>query len=77
MGAGASIPDTEEEALAQGYSRKQIDDYKVSILALAATNAKRALELHKTKSRELEAGAKDDDTETKRKGKAESKNTKK
>ena len=28
MGAGASIPATEEEALAQGYTAEQIKEYK-------------------------------------------------
>ena len=47
MGAGASIPETEEEAFAQGYTKKQIEDYKVEVVRLARENALRALELHK------------------------------
>jgi hypothetical protein len=48
MGAGASIPDTEEDARAQGFTEKQIEDYKVSVVALVRENALKALELHKS-----------------------------
>jgi len=48
MGSGASIPDNEEEARAQGYTDRQIENYKTSVIALAQENARRALELHKT-----------------------------
>ena len=30
MGAGASVPESEEEALAQGFTQEQIDEYKSS-----------------------------------------------
>lgn len=45
MGHGASIPESEEEALAQGYTTTQIEKYKVLVVELARQNALRALEL--------------------------------
>lgn len=45
MGSAASIPETEEEALAQGYTARQIEEYKVLVVGLARQNALRALEL--------------------------------
>lgn len=45
MGHGASVPESEEEALAQGYTARQIEEYKVLVVGLARKNALRALEL--------------------------------
>jgi hypothetical protein len=47
MGAGASIPETEEEARGQGYTDRQIDEYKASIQKFAMENAMKALAAHK------------------------------
>lgn len=55
MGAGASIPETEEDALAQGYTQKQIEEYKINILRLARENAHRALVKQKQEAKTTEA----------------------
>ena len=47
MGAGASIPETEEEAREQVYTKKQIEDHKVAVVALARENALKSLQRHK------------------------------
>jgi len=60
MGAGASIPDTEEEARQQGYTERQIEDYKASIQKLAMENALSALAARKARQSEgAAADAKD------------------
>jgi hypothetical protein len=51
MGHAASIPKSEEEALAQGYTAKQIEEYKILVVELARRNALRALELRNQESR--------------------------
>jgi hypothetical protein len=48
MGAGASIPETEEQAREQGYTDKQIEEYKVLVVALARQNAQKALQTRRT-----------------------------
>jgi len=52
MGAGASIPDTEEEARQQGYTERQIEDYKANIQKLAMDNALSALAARKARQSE-------------------------
>lgn len=60
MGAGASIPGTEEEARQQGYTERQIEDYKASIQKLAMENALSALAARKARqSEDVAADAKD------------------
>jgi len=45
----------EEDAIAAGYTQKQIEDYKISVVAMARENALRALELKKQASAKSEA----------------------
>ena len=58
MGAGASIPETEEEAREQGYSDQQIEEYKANIQKLAMENALKALAARKAQHAQAAADAK-------------------
>jgi len=69
MGAGASIPDTEEEAYAQGYTKEQIESYKIEVIRLARENALKALELHKAAQKKKDIPTGKDDRKSE--GKAE------